>query len=103
AALGGLTSGKYYYVIAVDTLRIQLASVSDPSHAIAITPTATATDQHMLTPAQRFTVVAHGDVSTGEGFAWLDVKGRLRDTNTPYAVTIDAVNTDGDADLRVWG
>ncbi|MGY3658239.1 hypothetical protein [Bradyrhizobium sp. USDA 376] len=101
-ALGGLTSGNYYYIIALDSLRVQLAEVSSPTTPIEITPTATATDLHSLTPAQRFTAVAKGNGTT-EGFAWLDVKGRLRDDNTPYSVVIDAVDTAGDANLRIWG
>ncbi|MDD1750937.1 MAG: hypothetical protein LUO89_13810, partial [Methanothrix sp.] len=103
-ALGGLVSGHYYTVIeASNGLSVQLASVSDPSTPIAITPTGSLTDAHSLTAAQRFTVLTLGDPSAGKGYAYLDVKGRLRDSSTPYSVIVDAVDTTGDANLRLWG
>jgi hypothetical protein len=103
--LGGLTNGDYYYVIASgDGISIKLASVDNPSAPIDISPTANPTDSHSLTPAQRFTVkAAAGIADPAKGFAYLDVKGRLRDSNTPYSVIIDAVDTAGDANLKLWG
>ena len=104
AALGGLTSGDYYYVIASDDgLSLKLASVSSPSTPILVTPTGSPTDAHSLTPAQRFTVFAAGDADTGRGTAYMDVKGRLRDASLPYSVIVDAVNTTSDANLLLRG
>jgi len=110
-ALGGLTSGHYYSVIAAaDGLSIQLAELVTPDTAIGLTPTANATDSHALLSAQRFTVIAEGDPAAGEGNAFLDVKARLRSATAPtrapvtdYSVVLDAVRTDGDADLKLWG
>src|SRR5262249_32887356 len=71
-ALGGLTSGNYYYVIAsADGLSVRLANVATPGTPLSLSQTASATDLHMLTPAQRFTVKTSGD-------AYLDVKARRR-------------------------
>jgi hypothetical protein len=103
-ALGGLTSGDYYYVIAsADGLSIKLESVTDPKTPIIVTPTATPADEHSLTPAQFFTVATSGD-------AYLDVKARLREGTAPtrspvtdYSVVVDAVNTGGDANLLLRG
>src|SRR5262249_10145833 len=103
-AITGLVKGHNYYVIAPDLLHIQLADVDNPSLAISIDPSALpATQVHTLTAVQRFTVVADGSPAQGDGFAYLDVKGRLRSTSTPYSVIVDAVNTSGDANLRLWG
>ena len=101
--LGGLTQDAYYYVVAPDLQHVQLRSV-DTGTLVQITPTATASDAHTLTPAQRFTVVAKG-TDPGAGFAYLDIKGRQRlpDPATPYTVIIDAVNTTGDANLLLRG
>jgi hypothetical protein len=119
AVLGNLTSDHYYVVIeSADGQHIQLAEIATPSTPIAITPTASPTDSHVLTPAQRFTVIAGGDPSLGLGNAYLDVKARRRDDPgthlsrpklasdkaiTDYEVIIDAVNTTGNADLRLEG
>src|SRR5262249_35008747 len=55
--LGGLTNNNFYYVVADDGFSIQLASVDSPTTPILIDPTGlAATDSHLLTPAQRFTV-----------------------------------------------
>ncbi|HEX5279640.1 MAG TPA: hypothetical protein VFW28_06150 [Micropepsaceae bacterium] len=112
-ALPGLTNNDYYYVIeSADGLSVQLAAVGSPTTPVAITPTGSPTDAHSLTPAQRFTVIAAGDATAGNGFAWLDIKGRLRDTadhkrtgitGVSYGVIIDAVNTSGDANLLLRG
>jgi hypothetical protein len=104
-AIGGLTSGHNYYVVNADGLQVELASVDNPGTPITLSTGGLPINQvHTLTPVQLFTVKAAGDA--GMGFAYLDVKARLRD-NTPapwnLSVIIDAVNTTGDADLRVWG
>ena len=99
-ALGGLVNDNFYYVLDADSLHVRLASVTAPTTAIIVNPSGLPAAQiHSLTPAQRFTVDAAG----AGGFAYLDVKGRVRDNRTNYSVTIDAVNTTGDADLRIWG
>src|SRR5262249_48229131 len=85
--LGNLTDNDYYYVIAVDALHIQLAHVSDPTTPITIDLSGTSpTDQHSLTAAQRFTVIATG--TGAQGFAYLDVRGREREDGA-YSVVID--------------
>ncbi|WP_456654689.1 hypothetical protein [Bradyrhizobium sp. JR3.5] len=102
-ALNGLTSGDYYYVIASDLQHIQLARINDPHTALKISAAGPLTDTQSLTPAQRFTVVA-GNAANGNALddsAYLDVKARFRDNNT--SVIIDAVNTTGDANLKLWG
>ncbi len=118
AVLGNLLNDHYYVVIASgDGVHIQLANIDTPNTPIAVTPTASPTDSHALTPAQRFTVIAHGDPTLGLGNAYLDVKARRRDNAGThlrpalasdnaigdYAVVIDAVNTTGNADLKLWG
>src|SRR5262249_49409759 len=117
-ALGGLVSGNYYYVIkSSDGLSVKLASVVDPTAPITplaplgITPTGNPLDSHSLRPAQRFTVKAGHDFTSGQGDAYLDIKARRRDDPgthqrapvADYSVIIDAVVTSGNADLRIWG
>jgi hypothetical protein len=119
AVLGNLMNDNYYVVIASDDgLHIQLASIDTPTVPIMVMPTATPTDSHALTPAQRFTVKAGHDFTTGLGDAYLDVKARRRDDPgthqrlplsvndfpiTDYSVIIDAVTTAGNADIKLWG
>jgi hypothetical protein len=102
--LTGLVNNHYYYVIvSSDGLSIQLADISAPSTPIPIGPTASLADSHTLTPAQRFTVIAKGVVANGEGYAYLDIKGRLRSAALPYSVIIDAVSTDADTNFLLRG
>ena len=93
-AIGGLTSGAFYYVIgSTDGSNIQLASVSDPTEALDLTPSGSASATHTLTPVQRFTVLAETDIS-------LDLLARLRDAAvTDYTVAIDAVRAGRDIDI----
>ncbi|KKL19547.1 hypothetical protein LCGC14_2464370, partial [marine sediment metagenome] len=109
--LGSLSPGDYYSVIAsADGLSIQLAAINTPNSPIVVSPSASLTHEHALTPAQRFTVIAEGDPNAGDGNAYLDVKARLRNNTAPmrapvadYSVVVDAVVTDGNADLKLWG
>src|SRR5205807_5339037 len=80
AVLGNLMNDHFYVVIGLgDGTHIQLANIATPSTPIAVMPTASPTDSHLLTPAQRFTVIANGDPNLGLGNAYLDVKARRRD------------------------
>ena len=90
-ALGGLTSGDRYTVVAVDDgLRIKLRDGN--GNLIAITQgSSSATTTHTLTPVTRFDVEASVDI-------YLDIRGQKR-FGGDYVVTIDHVFAGGNVDL----
>ncbi|MDT5284327.1 MAG: large repetitive protein, partial [Mycobacterium sp.] len=95
-AIGGLTSGSYYFVTeSSDGLSVTLSNVAGGAPIVLTANSAHLTDGQALTPVQLFTV-------NSAASAYLDVRGLQRGpaaSPPPFIVRIDHVSTVGDADL----
>lgn len=92
-AIGGLTSGQRYYVIASgDGQRVALAATPGGA-AIDLTTSGSSDATHTLTPVESFTADAVNDI-------WLDIQALKRTTAVgDFVVNIDRIAAGDDADV----